>query len=85
MSWTAYAVSIEDWEGDGDNDLVLYYDYQPWEGETYNNATGELLLENVDTFKFQGVGDMIKLQVCVTDGNILGDGGYSLCKEKAIF
>jgi type II secretory pathway pseudopilin PulG len=87
LSWTAYAVSIEDFDGDGAaEELVLYYDYQPWEGEAYTTGTSVLLLENVDTFKFQGVGDLIKLQICVNDGNILNEaGGYSLCKEKAIF
>ena len=90
LGWTAYAIAWEDPDGDNIGDLFLYYDYQPWEGEVYNNAANltnrrKLLLENVDTFKFQGIGDMIKLQICVNDGNILGDGGYSLCKEQAIF
>ena len=80
LSWTAYALVLS-----ANGDLNLYYDYQPWEGETYANVAPRLLMQNVDTFKFQGVGDMIKLQVCVNDNNILGDGGYSLCKEKAIF
>lgn len=92
LSWSAYAIAWEDTGviGDGLGDLFLYYDYQPWEGEAYNNAVNitnrkQLLLENVDTFKFQAVGNMIMLQICVNDENIMGDGGYSLCKEQAIF
>lgn len=81
LSWTAYALELNG------NTLRLYYDYQPWLGERYNdgNGTSAILMENVDTFKFQGLGDIIKLQICVNDNNITGDGGYAICKEKAIF
>ena len=87
LAWTAYALSIEDDDGDGDNDLVLYYDYQPWDGETYNNASQSLLIQNVDTFKFIGVGETIKVQVCINEQDALGagDGGYAVCEEIAIF
>ena len=94
LSWTAYALSLEDINATTNvGDLYLYYDYQPWEGERYDgNVNGvalndrrRLLITDVHTFKFQAIGDMIKIQICINDGNILGDGGYSLCKEKAIF
>jgi len=81
LSWTAYALVL-----DSNNTLRLHYNYQPWLGETYaNSGSNSILMENVNTFKFQASGDMIKIQVCVNDGNLTGDGGYSLCKEKAIF
>ncbi len=80
LAWTAYAVVIQG------NDLALYYDYQPWEGETYaNDGTRVLLLQNVDTFKFQAVGETIKVQICVNEQNTLGGGLYAICKETAIF
>jgi len=92
LSWTAYGVRIEDFDGDGDNDLVLYHDYQPWEGETIPIppavTTGRnLLLENISTFKFTAIGDVVRIQVCVDEQDALarGDGGYSICKEAAIF
>jgi len=100
LAWTAYAISIEDFNGDGATypsgefqgdliqDLVLYYDFQPWTGETAAaNATPVLLLQNVDTFTFRGIGDTIMIQVCVNDLDALGaaDGGYSVCQEIAIF
>lgn len=86
LAWTAYALSIEDFDGDGDNsELVLYYDYQPWQGETYNgNGVQTLLMQNVTTAKLQAIGDMLNLQVCVTENNITGSE-YSICKEKVIF
>ena len=81
LAWTAYALELTG------TTLTLYYDYQPWKGESYSdvNVSSAILMQDVDTFKFQGVGDMIKLQVCVTDNNFTGEGGYSICKEKAIF
>jgi prepilin-type N-terminal cleavage/methylation domain-containing protein len=82
LAWTAYALELS-----ADGNLTLYYDYQPWRGESYSNASPALLMQNVETFKFQAVGDIIKLQVCVSDEDITGegDGGYSICKEKAVF
>jgi len=79
LAWTAYAVALEG------TDLFLYYDYQPWDGEVYNNvniSSKTLLMENVDTFRFKSVGSVMKLQICV-NSSVLED--YSLCKEKTIF
>lgn len=89
FAWTAYAVQLADFEGDGDNDLILWYDYQPWRGETSNiNGTPTLLMENVETFRFKADGSVVKLQICVHSDIIDGDrdgGGYAICKEKTIF
>jgi len=90
LSWTAYGIRIEDFDGDGDNDLVLYHDYQPWEGDALPvnlNNNKNLLLENITTFKFTAIGDVVRIQICVDeqDGLATGDGGYSICKEATIF
>lgn len=86
LAWTAYAVGI-----DPNNDnLYLYYDYQPWQGDKYDDAGTKraLLLEHVSTIKAQAVGDVIKMQICV-DNNISGTVSsaeyYTICKEKVIF
>ena len=87
LAWTAYALSVEDFDGDGDaSELVLYYDYQPWEGEAFddNDSSSALLMQNVSTAKLQALGDIINLQVCVNENNITGSE-YSICKEKVIF
>lgn len=74
---------------DNDGNLTLCYNYRPWLGETYknaeNNGTCQLIMQDVDTFQFKAVGDIIKVQLCVKDGNVSSDGGYSICKEKTIF
>lgn len=78
LAWTAYAVVHDT----ATKELRLYYDYQPWEGETYLNGKNQLLMNHVDTFRFRGVGSIIKIQVCVNT-NLVED--YSLCKEKTVF
>lgn len=84
LAWSAYAVVHSS------GNLTLYYDYQPWLGDTYllkrdGTATKHaLLMQNVDTFRFKAIGSIVKIQVCVNQ-NILIGKEYSLCKEKTIF
>jgi len=85
LAWTAYAVAHEDGpDTDTDPDrLVLYYDYQPWNGQDYNTSgKSALLMEDVDTFRFKAIGSIVKIQVCVNT-DLVED--YSLCKEKTIY
>ena len=88
LAWTAYAIVNRDADGDGDDDLMLYYDYQPWNGDTLADARQSMIMEDVNTFQFTAIGSIIKIQVCAHSKIIDGDndaGGYSLCKEKTIF
>jgi len=94
LSWTAYSISLEDWDGDNQgpgpgplrfDDLVLRYDYQPWNGQNANTGAARLLLTNVDSFKFKADGDVISVQICVNEDNFMNGGQYSLCEEIAIF
>ncbi len=79
LSWTAYALELVD------GNLTLYYDYRPWDGENYvANGTPAVLMQNVSTTKLRIIGDMINIQVCISENNITGSE-YSICKEKAIF
>jgi len=80
LSWTAYALELNN------GTLRLYYDYQPWLGQRYNdgNGTSAILIQNVTTVKLRTIGDMINIQVCISENNITGSE-YSICKEKAIF
>ncbi len=94
LSWTAYAVALENVSTTTNmGDLFLYYDYQPWHGDKYTDSGRKkaLLMENVDTFQFIAMGSVVKIQVCVKspiiDGssNQAAGGGYSICKEKTIY
>ena len=85
LAWTAYAVGISDYNTSSKTGtLMLYYDYQPWEGENYksNTTKSAILMENVSTFQFKSIGSIVKIQVCV-NSDLVED--YSLCKEKTIF
>jgi len=83
LSWSAYAVE----HNTTTNDLIIYYDYQPWQGENYKNGKSQIIMQNVSTFRFKAVGSVVKIQVCVKSDIIDGgsSGGYSLCKEKTVF
>ncbi len=83
LSRTAYAVGLVG------TDLNFYYNYQPWRATGSNSlasASKELIMENVTSFKFTSMGDIMIIQVCVGDDNLtLGDREYSICKEKVVF
>lgn len=89
LAWTAYALVLNrtiDGSGIERGTLWLYYDYRPWLGENYvNHGRRALLMENVETLRFNSIGDVLKIQVCVGDGDIFKKGAYSVCKEKTIF
>ncbi|MDQ1264603.1 MAG: hypothetical protein QG559_1604 [Campylobacterota bacterium] len=83
LSWTAYAVGIDDYDAASKTGtLKLWYDYQPWKGETYANGTSIKIMDNVSTFRFKAAGSIIKIEVCV-NSDLVED--YSLCKEKTVF
>jgi len=85
LAWTAYAI-----EHDANGDLILHYDYQPWNGDSIaaGDSKTAIIMEDVSTFQFMAIGSIIKIQVCTQSDIVDGDndaGGYSLCKEKTIF
>lgn len=87
LAWTAYAVVMEDYNTTSHlGNLVLYYNYQPWQGENFNSGKSTTIMENISTFKFISIGSIIKIQVCAKSNILTNNGGdYSLCKEKTIF
>jgi len=55
-------------QGSGDDfNLTLYYNYQPWENETYHDGKSTLLIEHVSTFRFTQIGETIRLKLCIHD------------------
>ena len=79
LAWSAYAVVHDS----SDGNLTLYYDYQPWKGESYSVGKSSTIMENVSSFRFMAVGSVVKIQVCVK--STLTDKEYSICKEKTIY
>ncbi|WP_457750333.1 type II secretion system protein [Sulfurimonas sp.] len=87
LAWSAYAVAMEDYNATTKmGNLYFYHNYQPWQGEQYNdnndNLHKSLIMQNVSTFRFTAIGSIIKIQVC-TKTDLVEE--YSLCKEKTIF
>ena len=81
LSWSAYAIEPGTVSADGDFDLFLRYNYQPWENERYSTGTQVLLSEHVTTFRFIQLGRTVRVKLCITDQN----QRFAVCKEKAIF
>lgn len=83
LAWTANAVVMEDYNTTTNmGNLVFYYNYQPWLGESYVNGKSEIIMQNVSTFQSMAIGSIVKIQVCVKSDLV---EEYSLCKEKTIF
>ena len=82
LTWSAYAL-VPEQKTNGFYDLNLYYNYQPWNNETYKDGNKSLLINNLSVFKFTENGGVIQLKLCSTE-NIGKDYNISTCKEKAI-
>ncbi len=82
LSWSAYALVPEENEPN-DYNLSLYYNYQPWNQESYKDGQKELLIPHISVFKFTENGGVIQLKLCATQ-QIGEDFNISSCKEKAI-
>ena len=86
FSWSAYAIVLEDYNSTSKTgNLMLYYNFQPWQGEDYNN-TGKniqqaIIMQNVSSFRTTAIDSVIKVQVCVKSSLI---EEYSICKEKTV-
>lgn len=94
LAWSAYAIAPEDRDGDANSDgvdddglydLVLYYNYQPWNGESYmsNTTSRSTLMHNVTVFKFSETGGVIRFKLCASE-NIGEDFNVTTCKEKVV-
>ncbi len=88
LAWSAYAL-VPDIADDNDNfNLRLYYNYQPWHGERFDDNNPDirdsLIAENVSTFRFTQTGNTIRIKLCIQDDNKTGTP-IGFCKEKAVF
>ncbi len=85
LVWTAYAIAPDPLGCTQDCNLTLYWNYQPWQGETMTtrDTKKSLLAEHVTTFKFRQEGDVMRLKLCIK-GKIV-ENNVSVCKEKVVF
>lgn len=83
LAWTAYAVVFDK----NNQKLWLYSDYQPWEGDTYDDAKQKfLIMEEVSDFKKKQRKGIITIKVCSINTKLkdLDEGEFLTCKEKTI-
>ncbi|HZF69813.1 type II secretion system protein [Sulfuricurvum sp.] len=89
LAWTAYALELfaDPIPSDANRlSLRLWYGYQPWNGEQFNQGTSRVLMQGVTSLAFATIGDTLKVQVCVGDSKLSGGtGAFSVCKEKTIY
>jgi prepilin-type N-terminal cleavage/methylation domain-containing protein len=64
-------------------DLMLYSQYQPWDGERYDSTTGHLIAKNVSVFRFKEEANSLRIKICSIE-QISDVDKISLCKEKAV-
>ena len=83
LTWSAYAI-VPVVTGANDMNLTLYYNFQPWEGETYTQGHSAVLAEHVSSFRFKQIGQTLRIKLCMHDNNTTGFD-YAICKERAIF
>lgn len=89
LAWTAYAVCPVP-RANGNVDLHLIYNYQPWEGERLANNCGApvgaqdaTIITNVSVFKFAESGNTFRFKLCAQE-QISTTENITICKEKAI-
>ncbi len=78
------------WDNFKKNDLLLFYNYRPWDGDTFcadNNGTPEgnvtLLLNNVNGFKITSVNSHLVLLINLKSSK--ADINISVSKQKVAF
>ena len=82
LAWTANAVAIESVDDTKHIfKLEFYYNYQPWNGDTYLDGSHFTIMENISAFQFTSIGSIMKIQVCAKTTLV---EEYALCKEKTV-
>jgi prepilin-type N-terminal cleavage/methylation domain-containing protein len=87
LAHTAYAIVPEGDIANEDFNLTLYYNYQPWMGEEYNNNGSRFpLVEHANLFHFRQDQTLLRFKLCIHDNNESGIGErVVVCKEKVVY
>jgi prepilin-type N-terminal cleavage/methylation domain-containing protein len=87
MARTSYAIVVEDYDSDGKNDLVLYYNFSPTTGAAIG-GNSSLLFKGVSNFRFLSSEGSTRIKICreeeIGDGSDVNSTVHS-CKEKVVF
>ena len=86
LSASAYALVPENYNtANHTYDLMFYYDYRPWQGESYANGKSSVLLKDVTVFRFKATPNAIRIKICQKSpiSDMLNDT-VATCKEKVV-
>lgn len=103
LAWSAFAIvsvnedalynDVRDGaEVSGENprsfDLEFRYNYQPWAGDSYDDAgtARSTIIRNVTSFKYAELGGTLRIKLCATErvGDVGSSVNVSVCKEKVV-
>lgn len=83
LAWSAYAL-VPELMPNGQYDLKLHYNYQPWSGENYiEHGQSKTIMKNITVFKFSERAGVIQFKICASEP-ISKDLNVSSCKEKVV-
>lgn len=80
LAWTSYALEV-----DGNDDLILHYNFAPVIGQAIAGSSS-ILLHDVSNFRFKGSEGSLRVKICKEEqiGFNAADTIHA-CKEKVIF
>ncbi len=80
LAWSSYALEV-----DGNDDLILHYNFSPIRAAGINGSSS-VLLKNVTNFRFKGSEGSLRIKICKEEK--IGAGANATvhaCKEKVVF
>lgn len=78
LAWSSYALEV-----DGNNDLVLHYNFAPAYGQAIGGSS-KILLKDVSNFRFKGSEGSLRIKICKEE-KISSTETVHTCKEKVVF
>lgn len=81
LAYTAVAY-VPEQQPDGSYNLYLYYNYRPWDGETYKQGEKALVIDKISSFHFRQIAKNIALKIC--SYTRFGDENITFCAERSI-
>lgn len=83
LAHTAYALVLNEVKK-GDFTLMLRYNFQPWNGQKYDdkNTPSSIVAQNVSTFRFKQIGNSIRIKLCIKEEK--SGQAFSVCKETVV-
>jgi len=80
LAWTSYALEV-----DGNNDLILHYNFAPVYGQAIAGSS-QVLLRNVANFRFKGSEGSLRVKICKEEQiGINANDTIHACKERVVF